>query len=179
MQYDLAQETDRLYMAIGKVVVSFQFVENLVGELLAALLRLQEPNDAHRITASMSFRQKVILFCELYPTRNSGMLSIDVTISRKALLSAEEFRNSVVHSFWYISGSDSYKWMRSKSSLRTPRGFNIKSGEANMSCLESGAEAINTIKDFYLGSRLDVIKQASTTLEKCIKTLSLEPNQPT
>ena len=131
MQHDLVQETDRLYAAIGRVVVSFQFVENTVGQLLASLLKLKEPDDAHRITASMSFRQKVDLFCDLYPTRNSGMLSIDVAVARRALFSAEQFRNSVVHSFWYVGETDTSKWMRSKSTLKTTKGFKITSGVAN------------------------------------------------
>jgi len=176
MQYDLVQETDRLYTAIGRVVVSFQFVESLVGELLASLLKLREPDDAHRITASMSFRQKVDLFCDLYPSRNSGKLSIDIPVARKALFSAEEFRNSVVHSFWYVGGSDSSKWMRSKSTLRTPKGFKITSGEANTSCLESGAKAIDTVRDFYLG-RIERLIEASAILDNCIKTLSVQPSQ--
>ena len=58
---NIAIDADRLYAGIGQVVVSFQFVEYGVAEVLASLLQMRHPSDVHRVTAAMSYAQKVNL----------------------------------------------------------------------------------------------------------------------
>ena len=76
MASDIVVQTDRLHMAIGRMVVEFQFVENIVAECLASLLRMREHEDQHRVAAAMSYRQKVDLLCGTPDERTySGQMS--------------------------------------------------------------------------------------------------------
>ena len=77
MASDIVVQTDRLHMAIGRMVVEFQFVENIVAECLASLLRMREHEDQHRVAAAMSYRQKVDLLCVCTPDERtySGQMS--------------------------------------------------------------------------------------------------------
>jgi hypothetical protein len=172
MSSDIVAQTDRLYMAIGRVVVEFQFVENVAAECLASLMRMREHEDQHRVAAAMSFRQKVDLLCDMYPRRkNAKWPDVEIDVARKSLFAAEEFRNAVVHSFWHVSGSDSLKWMRSKSTLRTSAGLKITAGEVNIKCIESGAKALYTVRDWYLGDS-GALTKATKVLKTCTQTLS-------
>lgn len=171
MSSDIVAQTDRLYMAIGRVVVEFQFVENIVAECLASLMRMREQEDQHRVAAAMSFRQKVDLLCDLYSRRkNVEWPDVEMDVVRKSLFAAEEFRNAVVHSFWYVSGSDAPKWMRSKSTLRSSAGLKISVGQANIECLESGSKALHTVRNWYLGDS-NALKKAAEALKSCTQTL--------
>lgn len=171
MSSDIVVQTDRLYMAIGRVVVEFQFVENIAAECLASLMRMREHEDQHRVAAAMSFRQKIDLLCDLYPRRkNEQWPDIEMDVARKSLFAAEEFRNAVVHSFWYVSGSAAPKWMRSKSTLRTSAGLKITAGEVNIECIESGSKALHTVRDWYLGDS-NALKKAAKALKTCTQTL--------
>lgn len=172
MSSDIVAQTDRLYMAIGRVVVEFQFVENITAECLASLMRMRGHEDQQRVAAAMSFRQKVELLCDLYPRRKDAQWpDVEIGIARKSLFAAEEFRNAVVHSFWHVSGLDALKWMRSKSTLRTSAGLKITAGEANMACIESGSKALYMVRDWYLGDSVS-LKKASKVLKTCTQTLS-------
>lgn len=170
MPSDISLQTEKLHAAIGCVVVQFQFVESIVAECLASLVRMREQEDIHRISAAMSFRQKVDLLCDIYPSRKHVQWpDIDIRVTRKSLFAAEEFRNAVVHSFWHIAGM-APKWMRTKATLRTSAGLKVASGEADITCLESGARAIYTVRDWYLGDSA-ALDSAAKVLKKCTGTL--------
>lgn len=171
MHTDLVAQTDRLYLAIGRVVVEFQFVENTTAECLATLMKMREQEDQHRVAAAMSFRQKVDLLCDLYPKRKSANWpNVEIDVVRKSLFVAEEFRNSVVHSFWHVGESNAPKWMRSKSTLRTSTGLKITSGIANIECLEVGSKALASVRNWYLGDS-DALKKSTKALKTCTQTL--------
>ncbi|MDF3822831.1 hypothetical protein P3G55_23235 [Leptospira sp. 96542] len=171
MSSDRIRDTDRLLIAIGKVVVQFQFVESVVAEMLASLLQLRQPDDQHRIMAAMSYKQKVDLLFDLYPSRRvQSWPDIDVGISRQALYAAEKYRNTVVHSFWHIGGEES-RWMRTKADLRRSNGLRIQSSEVDIESLEVGSQSIYVIRDWYLG-QTDRIKSATETLNAGIKAIT-------
>jgi hypothetical protein len=151
MTIDIVDDTDRLFRGIGKVVVQFQFIESTLSEILASLLQLREQSDNHRVAAAMSYRQKVDLMCDLYAMRKHPQWpSVDISITRKALFAAEDFRNRVVHSFWHVGGSES-QWMRTKASLRSNAGLKVATGAANIENLELGAKSLYVVRDWYLG----------------------------
>lgn len=172
MSSDIVRQKDRLFMAIGSVVVQFQFIENIVAEILASLMQMREPEDQHRVAAAMSYRQKVDLMCDLYSIRKNALWpDVEIDVARKSLFAAEEFRNAVVHSFWHLDGSGVKKWMRTKSTLRTSDGLKITVGEANIERIETGSRMLYTVRDWYLGDSV-AIKDATKELKTCTQMLS-------
>jgi len=159
-------------MAIGSVVVQFQFIENIVAEILASLMQMREPEDQHRVAAAMSYRQKVDLMCDLYTMRkNAQWPDVEIDVARKSLYAAEEFRNSIVHSFWHLDGTGVQKWMRTKSNLRTSDGLKITVGKANIERIETGARMLYTVRDWYLGDSV-ALRNAAKELKTCTQILS-------
>ena len=155
-------KTDRLKTSIGDVVIKFQFIENELSEILCALLQMKEKEDQHRICAAMSFKQKVDLTFDLYPERKKkNWPELDIRAVRKALNAAEGFRNSIVHSFWYVSGVKKIVWMRSKSSLRSKSGLNYTDGVANINGIENGIKSLEKIRNWYLGNTEELNKEGA------------------
>lgn len=168
---------DRLRIAIGEVVINFQFIEYELSDILAILLNMNEKEDKHRILAAMSFKQKTGLVCDLYETRKKTTWKepLDISEVRKALEEAEKFRNSVVHSFYYVNGSEEPVWMRSKSSLRPSAGLKIVDGVADISGMEKGVKSLAVIREWYLGDT-ENLKKATKSLSSCTKRLSRKIN---
>jgi len=163
--------TDELFRTIGEVVVQFQQVEHWVADILSALLHLKNESDTHRITAAMSYGQKVDILCDLYPARcNSQWPTVDLQVTRNALKAAEEFRNAVVHSFWYVDGAEPV-WMRTKSNLRSKSQLRISNGRANVLALKEGTACLRVVKDWYLGES-DNVGQATVNLRTITQNLS-------
>ncbi|MFA6310101.1 MAG: hypothetical protein WCV99_01525 [Sterolibacterium sp.] len=175
MTTDIVSETAHLCQAIGKVVIEFQFIEYTVAEILASILKMREEADQHRVAAAMSFRQKVDLLCDLYPTRKGPKwLEVDISIVRKSLYASEEFRNRVVHSFWYVSGSAPMQWMHSKASLRSTAGLRVTtSSTANIEVLEQGTKVMYGIRDWYVTEppKLQLLLQELQRLSETLNSL--------
>lgn len=168
----LISDTNRLYRAIGQVVVRFQFVEYIVAEHLAVLLRMRDAEDVHRVSAAMSYRQKVDLMYELYPSRSSpAWPTVDLQAVRRALYVAEEFRNAVVHSFWHVGGTNESGWMRAKSTLRSAAGLKVTLGTVDLNHLELGSEALGVVRDWYVAGS-ENLQQASATLRSGTQALT-------
>ncbi len=115
MESTQTSKYDDLRIAIGEIVIRFQFIEHELSEILTVLLNMSEKEDKYRIFAALSFKQKTDLMCDLYETRkkSSWPKTVDISEVKKALNTAEEFRNSVLHGFYYVSGSSKPVWMRS------------------------------------------------------------------
>lgn len=168
---DLVTDAERLHAGIGKVVVTFQFVEHWVADVLAALLQMRHTSDVHRVTAAMSYAQKVNLMCDLYPDRkNPSWLPVDLEFTRNALMAAEAFRNTVVHSFWHLGGAEP-QWMRTKANLRSKGRLSITSGAANLDALEEGEKCISVVKDWYCGES-EKLRVATSRLKTLVNELS-------
>ncbi|MBI3228721.1 MAG: hypothetical protein HYZ45_00580 [Burkholderiales bacterium] len=140
------EETQRLFAAIGKIVVRFQQMELWVSEALAGALELPTLENRYVIQAAMGFRQKVDLLMELIGRKEKHGLPCSLAKARQALSVAEEFRNGVVHAFWGYEGLG--KWSRSKSSLKGKHGYVLRSTEADVSFLEDAADALKTITEW-------------------------------
>lgn len=173
---DLIESTDRLYKAIGQVIVDFQLIEYTLSEILAGLLHFKESEDNHRVSAAMSYRQKVGLVSDIYDKRKpDNWPSVDIRVARKALFAAEDFRNRVVHSFWHVASDDENetKWMRVKASLRTSNGLKVGAGEANIEYLEASEKSLKDVRDWYLGLT-DKVQEATEKLKKYAEELHVE-----
>lgn len=174
----IVNDKDKLFRAIGRVVVEFQFIESTLSEILASLLKLQESNDKYRIAAAMSFRQKVDLMCDLYDSRkNPKWASVDIFVTRKALNTAEEFRNRVLHSFWHFDSSK-LGWVQTKPNLRGKTGLKIDTRVVSIENLEIGAKSLYVVRDWYLGQS-DKITLATNELKSISTQLNLLENLDT
>lgn len=171
MTTDIVFDQQRLHQGIGEIVVVFQHLEHEVAEVLASLLRMRHPSDTHRLTAAMSFGQKVDLMCDLYPERkNPAWPHLDIRITRDALKAAEAFRNTVVHSFWYFGGAER-QWMRTKANLRSKGQLTISTGKVNLDALAEGARYLSAVGRWYLGETEKVLTAAGR-LKALVSTLS-------
>lgn len=166
-------DTEKLFRGIGEVVVQFQQIEHYVASVLAYLLQLKNETDIHRITAAMSYGQKVDLMCDLYPERcNPHWPAVDIQVTRRGLKAAEEFRNSVVHSFWYVGGTKP-QWVRAKANLRSKSSLRISEGSANLDALKEGVDSLCVVKTWYLGQS-EMVELATTTLKDLTQKLGLD-----
>jgi hypothetical protein len=143
-----ASERDRLFAAIGQIVVNFQQVELWLAESLTGLLSLKTMEDRHIISSAMSFRQKVDLVAELYPRKRMHERGVTMILIRQALYAAEEFRNRIVHSLWAVEFPG--KWVRIKGSIKGKNGFSLATTAANISQLEGAATALLAIREWEL-----------------------------
>lgn len=172
MVSEIVIDTDRLHICIGRIVVEFQLIENVIAEVLASLLQMREPEDIHRVTAAMSYAQKLNLMCDLYNDRkNPKWPQVDLESARNALVSAETFRNSVVHSLWFVDGKKT-QWMRAKANLRNGGKLKVVTGPANIEALEDAVKCLGVISNWYLGHSSE-LAAATISLNKLSKELSL------
>lgn len=165
---NISDQTEALYRAIGKTVVRFQQVEQWLAEELAVLLRMRDKEDQYLVSAAMSFKQKVDLMIELFPKRaekHPRLPIVDVGDVRKALYSAEEFRNRVVHSFYAVECGDPSRWIRMKGSLRGRAGFSLNSVDANIHIFEECNNALSVIREWSL-TEPEALRTATATLVK-------------
>jgi len=155
MAKNTVDNKERLFCGIGNIVVQFQLIEHTVSEVLASLLEMKSKSDIYRITAAMSYAQKVNLMCELYNERKkTNWPHIDINITHEALNAAESFRNTIVHSLWHINGDS---WTRTKPNLRKKARLNIKSEIVDIETIENGATYLYAIREFYLGNTNELV----------------------
>lgn len=62
MENDGLAKTSRLKISIGETEINFRYIENDLAYSVADYINLKEEKDLHRISAAMSFRQKVDFF---------------------------------------------------------------------------------------------------------------------
>jgi hypothetical protein len=137
-------DKNRLFTAIGSVVARFQQIELWQSEILAKQLALDVFNDRYVLMASMSFKQKIDLLMVLCKRNPNDFRNIDFQLVKIALNTAEEFRNSVVHSVWSVCGIED-TWIREKSNIRSKSGFTIKRDVVNITELERADQSLQTI----------------------------------
>lgn len=154
---NLVNQTPLLFENIGRIVVSFQQIEQWLSEVLALLLRMKEKDDQYLVSAAMSFGQKIDLLIELYPRRKTAQQKdVNLIVIKKALSSAEEFRNRVVHSFWAIECNDTQRWVRIKGSLRGRKGLKITKTNADIKMLEECNKSLLIIREWMLKEATEI-----------------------
>ena len=177
MTSDIVMDTDRLHRCIGEIVVKFQLIENDIAEVLALLLKMRDSTDIHRITAAMSYAQKLNMMCDLYEDRKDPKWPlIDLDVARNALMFAEAFRNSVVHSLWFVVPGEQSKWMHAKANLRNGGKLKLVTGPANIKVLEEAMNCLGVISHWYIG-RSDELAAATSLLKQLSSQLSARQMQ--
>lgn len=164
----ILQQTDDLLRAIGDAVVCFQQIEQWVAEELAVLLRMRDREDQYLVSAAMSFKQKVDLLVAIFPKRaerHPKLPLVDITVARKALYAAEEYRNRVVHSFYALDCESSSRWLRLKGYLKGRAGFSLNTVEANVVAFQECNEALKVIRGWSL-CKAERLTDATAVLSK-------------
>lgn len=111
-----------LLEAIGHITVNFALLEEAISLCIWALIRGEEPI-GQIVTAQLSFRQLVDLFCSLYRFQVSDPTVLDELEGiRKSLHEAEERRNRIIHSGW-AAGHEPGLGFRTKTVAKAKQGL--------------------------------------------------------
>lgn len=151
------QDAEHLKKAIGGVVIVFQLIELWVAEALAVALKMQAEGDRHLVSAAMSYRQKVDLLFELYARHPDRAPAVNLSLAKRALLVAEQFRNRVVHSVWAVSG-EPRTWVRTKANLRGNGGLVVRTTPAKIDYLVAASSALEEIRGWEFVGDADLLK---------------------
>jgi hypothetical protein len=135
----------QLLEPLGKITANFSFLEDVLSSCIVKLLFGNDPEEQIKgriITAELSFRQKINLFCSLYkhlPQKDNNVIEQ----LRKEISDVEEKRNRITHSL-LISVSDGTKVqdMRIKYNVKGKKGFTIDYEEISSNNLSKIADEI-------------------------------------
>ena len=139
---------DALANAIGLLVMSFNRLEHDVGELLGSLLRMPDESARHTLVAAMSFGQKVDLFSALFQARCSAVAALQERCNAAVtkMRALEEYRNSIVHSWWgtHIAGDEQF--ISIKPTIRGGKGLRVKRESADPAMILQTKEEIESFR---------------------------------
>jgi hypothetical protein len=106
---------------IGELIVNFQRIEEAIGLSIAAMVS-REKNVGEIIASELSFRAKVDVFGALFIYRSKEVnLPADVSELIGRLHTAEQRRNSIVHSWWDANTRKPSTIRRKKVSCRSKK----------------------------------------------------------
>ena len=115
---------------------------------------------------ALSFSQKMNLISEVFPTRKNDLEYIkgdfDFVTARKCLTKAEQFRNKIVHSFYYLE-KDEFK--KQKTSIKGKNGLVTKSGVINFLALEECNDALRKLQFWFLMDN-EALNETNVLFEK-------------
>lgn len=175
----LADQT-AVYRSIGHTVVAFQQLEYMLSDGLCSMLGLKYEDHQSIIGASMSFRQKVDLFAALQRKKIDDEL---IPLCRTActfLQSAEDFRNTVVHTTYSVASGKRkgvIRWVGEKSSIRGGKGVRNNKKLLKVGIIEEGAQTIRDLGWDAMCYRIihDKDPDLKKTLERGITILKRRP----
>lgn len=135
-------DKERLFRAIGWVVVEFQKTERVFSEVLASHLGLNDEQRRDIILGAFSFGQKVALYAALsrVDVTNEKEAAIDIVCSY--LRTAEEFRNKIVHADYYVvigKKATFMRWVHKKVSVKGDKGLKMHRQIVNIRDIEECA----------------------------------------
>ena len=160
-------EPSEFLTGIGAIAIAFSELENCLSKSLTSLIN--SPDDIGRIVVTeMSFRAKVNLFSSLvrhskenrsfavpnYLDINEVLKDLCANVSK-----AEEFRNTMMHSFW--SGLEEYdpeRVIRYKSSAKSKHGFRETREDIDTGYLLDIAEFIESVAADIIGFVFGIIE---------------------
>ncbi len=125
---DGLQDKDALFRAIGHVVVEFQKTERIFSEVLASHIGLKDEHRRDIIMGASSFGQKVDLYSALRRIDSTKEECNCIDIICAYLRTAEEYRNKIVHSDYYVvtgKKADFIRWVHKKVSIKGGKGLKM------------------------------------------------------
>ncbi|MCW5549815.1 MAG: hypothetical protein KIT44_12695 [Opitutaceae bacterium] len=137
---------DKLFHAIGRIVVEFQKTERSLTEFLAELLQAKQLNQKDIILGALSYGQKVDLMAALYQRRATPTKWKLCTLACHYLRAAEDFRNQTVHSDYHVISSNvGIKWIQKKASIRGGKGLRMRRMVVDIHRLVDAATVISEL----------------------------------
>ena len=111
---------DEVYVALGRLTHAYSRLESYVDLLLAAAIS-GDPRVGARVCATrMTFPAKLGLLLDLLRVHLDAELTGTLEACIKKVATAEEERNTLVHSSWDISGGKAW---RGKASMTRKQGY--------------------------------------------------------
>lgn len=148
---NIIEQRDKLFFLIGDTIVSFQGIEYHITEFLYTLLGLDHKDKHLLLMDALSFGQKLNLTSEVFQSKKNTLNYIkedfDFDTARKCLSKAEQYRNKIVHSFYYLEREE---FKKQKTSIKGKNGLVTKSGKINFKALEECNQALRELKFWFL-----------------------------
>ncbi len=146
---------------IGKIVLCFSYLEEIVSNSLLQLLELH-PGDGWIVTSELSFKNKVDMMASLVRQRlpstrfNVGddppVEVLDELV--KILFQAEKLHNRIMHSSWGWTMRNDERWTRAKLTAKASHGLREQSEEMGPDELLDIADYIHyvgyNVEEFFL-----------------------------
>lgn len=132
---------DEHFRAIGRITVSFSFLEAMISLFVWSLIG-EDQRLGQVITAKLSFRQLLDLLSSLYRYRadNPELIEELDTLVTEAAQAAQR-RNLVAHSFW-AAGDTHETITRVKMTTKRKKGLRLQFGQMSVQDLDEIADFI-------------------------------------
>ena len=150
---NLIEQRDRLFFLVGETVINFQKIEYHLTEFLYILLELNHEEKHLLLMDSLSYGQKINLTFELFEKKMNKLPYIkedfDFELARKCLSKAEEFRNKIVHSFYFLDIKEEH-FKKQKSNIKGKNGLKTKVAKINFDSLANCNQQLQRLDFWYL-----------------------------
>ncbi len=169
------EDQDNLFRAIGAVVVAFQRTELALTEQLGRLLGMRREEEQRILGAAMSFGQKVDLFAALHRKSANSTKEELCGVACNYLKAAEEFRNNVVHSDYYVVGRTVIRWVQQKASVRGSKGLRLRKKIVNIPYIVDGAKTIMSL--WFEATCFDLVEPKDSDLRAKLQAATVKLQQ--
>jgi hypothetical protein len=158
---DISSRDEHL-KAIGLITVNFALLENQIAFAIWFLIGLDQQT-GQIITAELSLKGLVALFCSLYRNKTNDPSAInELNDLMKKVTQAEEKRNVIMHSVW-AAGDTEKTITRFKQTAKTKKGLQ---NQFEQMTVEKLNEIANEIAEAAAEVNEFVISKIATNLPK-------------
>lgn len=148
---DIINQRDKLFYLIGETIVAFQRIEYDSTELLYYLLELNHEKKHLILLGALSFNQKLNLIFELAKNKEKDFKylnkKLDLKLAKKCLNNAEQYRNKIVHSFYYLEKNE---FKKRKVNIKGKNGLVINENSINYLQLEKCNDALRKLDSWFI-----------------------------
>ncbi|WP_144604708.1 hypothetical protein [Algoriphagus algorifonticola] len=152
---NITEQRDRLFFLVGETVINFQKIEYYLADFLYKLLELNHEEKHLLLMDSLTFGQKMNLTFELFGKKKNKLTYIaedfDFEMARKCLSKAEEFRNKIVHSFYFLDAKEDH-FKKQKSNIKGKNGLKTKVSIIDFDSLANCNQQLQNLAFWYLNS---------------------------
>ena len=164
MKLPIVPSDDHLKV-IGTIVANFSVLDEVISSWIALLIDT-DSDTSDIVTAELSFAGKVALLSSLhrhrieersYPSKRISLELEEMTELVKKISTAEEKRNTILHSFW-VSDEKPGTAKRYKTTAKRKTGLRFHSELVTVESLSEVAASIADVTTEVLMSRNDYAK---------------------
>jgi hypothetical protein len=164
---NLIEQENKLFYLVGETVVNFQRIDYILTDFLYTLLEIKHEQNYLLLMDALSFSQKVSLTFEILRSKdklsNDKLSEIDLILAKKCLMKAEEFRNKIVHSLYFVDMKD-MQFKKQKSNIKGKNGLKTKVSKINYDDLENCNQELQKLSLWFM--------RDNSLLEKTFNTLN-------